>query len=192
MAEVADDNKFSVFGLSVLAAGAEGKGSDRIELCEQATGVGGRLSRLGLRVLLTDAFGELSRNSRRPLWLLDGTSGELIAGEWSCIRSRALVADANEELRCTSRRSCALATAVNGVLSCLEHQCLELQIMFKQLTPCVFALDEGPGEGFWPEGSADRVLMTQALDGCVETSSSGAAWYFGAAGIGTSATESSD
>lgn len=152
---------------------------------------GGGLSRLGIGVLLTDAFGELSRNSRGPLWLVDGTSGELIAGKWSCVGSRALAADATEELRCTSRRSCALATAFDGVLSCLEHQCLELWIMSKQPTSCVFALGGGPG-GVWPKGSADGVFVTQALDGCVETSSSGAAWSVGAAGIGTSATKASD
>ena len=33
LAEGADDNKFSVFGLSVLTAGAESKRSDRVELC---------------------------------------------------------------------------------------------------------------------------------------------------------------
>ena len=150
------------------------------------------MSRLGLGVLLTDAFGELSRNSCRPLWLVDGTSGELMAGNWGCIGSCALPADANGELRCTRRRSCALATAIDGVLSCLGRECLELRFMFKQLTSCVFALDGGPGEGVWPKGSADGVFMTQALDGCVETISSGAAWSFGAAGIDTSATGSSD
>lgn len=112
-AEGADDNKFSIFRLSVLTAGAEGKGSDIFKLCVQSTGVGGGLSRLGLDVLLTNAFGELRCTSRRSCALAAAVDGVLSYLEHQYLELRVMF---KQLTSCASGEGARLKDSTDGVL----------------------------------------------------------------------------